>query len=204
MLADIDETFCLDPKSVEARISERTTGIIVVQMSGAPADMKALREMRDEGQLPWWKTAVIEEIYPRGFADSNGDGVGDLNGITEHLGYLYSLGITAIWLAPMHPSPQVDFGYDISDYESIDSQYGTMRDFDRLVAAAGQQHISIILDMVLNHTSDRHQWFIESAASRDNPKAKWYVWNSGVPANFPHVSAFQKKYEHDGVVPPNN
>lgn len=152
----------------------------------------------------WWKHAVIEEIYPRSFADSNGDGVGDLNGITEHLDYLRDLGIDAIWIAPMYPSPQVDFGYDISDYVNIDPQYGTLADFDRLEAAAQRHGIRIILDMVLNHTSDRHKWFIESSSSRDNPKADWYVWNSGIPVDSPGVGDFQKKNEHDGVVPPNN
>ena len=153
---------------------------------------------------PWWKHAVLYEIYPRSFKDSNGDGTGDLNGITEKLGYLQSLGIDAIWIAPMYPSPQVDFGYDISDYEAVDPQYGTMADFDRLVAEGQKHHIRVILDMVMNHTSDKHKWFIESASSRTNPKADWYVWNSGIPASTPGVTAYQKKYEHDGMVPPNN
>ena len=152
----------------------------------------------------WWKHAVIDELYPRSFADSNGDGVGDLNGITEHLDYLKSLGIDAIWIAPMYPSPQVDFGYDISDYEAVDPQYGTLADFDGLQAAAQKRGMRIILDMVLNHTSDKHKWFIESASSRTNPKADWYVWNSGIPVDSPGVGDFQKKYEHDGLVPPNN
>ena len=104
----------------------------------------------------------------------------------------------------MYPSPQVDFGYDISDYVNIDPQYGTLTDFDRLEAAAQRHGIRIILDMVLNHTSDRHKWFIESSSSRDNPKADWYVWNSGIPVDSPGVGDFQKKNEHDGVVPPNN
>ena len=114
----------------------------------------------------WWKHAVIYEIYPRSFQDSNGDGIGDLNGIRERLGYLQTLGVDAIWIAPMYPSPQVDFGYDISNYEAVDPQYGTMADFDALMAAAKQHNIRIILDMVLNHTSDKHRWFIESASSR--------------------------------------
>jgi alpha-glucosidase len=152
----------------------------------------------------WWKHAMIYEIYPRSFQDSNGDGIGDLNGIRERLDYLQQLGIDAIWIAPMYPSPQVDFGYDISDYETVDPTYGTMADFDHLEAAAGQHHIRIILDMVLNHTSDKHKWFIESASSRTNPKADWYVWNDGVPANSPKVGAYQKRFEHDGMVPPNN
>jgi alpha-glucosidase len=153
---------------------------------------------------PWWKHAVLYEIYPRSFQDSNGDGTGDLNGITERLGYLQSLGVDAIWIAPMYPSPQVDFGYDISDYEAVDPQYGTLADFDRLVAEGKKHNIRIVLDMVMNHTSDKHKWFIESASSRTNPKADWYVWNSGIPANSPGVTAYQKKYEHDGMVPPNN
>src|SRR5579862_1784058 len=100
----------------------------------------------------WWKNAVILEIYPRSYQDSNGDGIGDLNGITQHLDYLKSLGVDAIWLSPIYPSPQVDFGYDISDYKAIDPQYGTMDDFDRLVAEAKKRDIRIIMDMVMNHT----------------------------------------------------
>jgi alpha-glucosidase len=152
----------------------------------------------------WWKHAVIYEIYPRSFGDTNGDGIGDLNGIIEHLDYLQGLGVDAIWIAPMYPSPQVDFGYDISDYENIDPRYGTLMDFDRLQGEAKTRHIRIILDMVLNHTSDKDKWFVESASSRDNPKADWYVWNSGIPVTTPGVNDYQKKYQHEGMVPPNN
>ena len=156
----------------------------------------------------WWKHAFIYEIYPRSFADSNGDGVGDLNGITKHLDYLQKLGVDAIWIAPMYPSPQVDFGYDISDYENVDPQYGTLADFDRLQKSANEHHVRVILDMVMNHTSDKHKWFLESASSRDNPKADWYVWNDGIPADGPGVTDYERKYEHEGthgkVVPPNN
>jgi alpha-glucosidase len=127
----------------------------------------------------WWKHAVIYEIYPRSFQDTNGDGIGDLDGISRRLGYLQALGVDAIWIAPIYPSPQVDFGYDISDYENIDPVYGTLADFDRLVAEAKRRDIRIILDMVLNHTSDRHPWFVASASSRANPKHDWYVWNDG-------------------------
>jgi alpha-glucosidase len=127
----------------------------------------------------WWKNAVIYEIYPRSFQDSNGDGIGDLNGITQRLDYLQSLGVDAIWLSPVYPSPQVDFGYDISDYENIDPQYGTLQDFDRLVAEAGKRHIRILMDMVMNHSSDKHKWFIESRSSRTNPYRDWYMWNDG-------------------------
>ena len=156
----------------------------------------------------WWKHAVVYEIYPRSFQDSNGDGIGDLNGITRRLGYLQSLGVDAIWIAPMYPSPQVDFGYDISDYENVDPQYGTLADFDRLEAEAKKDNIRICLDMVLNHTSDKDKWFIESESSRTNSKADWYMWNDGKPADGPTVTAFERKYEHEGlhgkVVPPNN
>ena len=135
----------------------------------------------------WWKHALIYEIYPRSFQDSNGDGIGDLNGITQRLDYLKTLGVDAIWISPMYPSPQIDFGYDISNYEAIDPQYGTMADFDRLVAEAKKRDIRIILDMVMNHTSDKHPWFIESKKSKTNPKRDWYIWRDGkgpgVPPN---------------------
>ena len=134
---------------------------------------------------PWWKHAVIYEIYPRSFQDSNGDGIGDLNGITQRLDYLQSLGVDALWLSPIYPSPQVDFGYDISDYENIDPQYGTLADFDRLVAEAKKRDIRIIMDMVMNHTSDKHTWFIESASSKTNPKRDWYVWRDGKTGGTP-------------------
>jgi len=141
----------------------------------------------------WWKHAVIYEIYPRSFQDSNGDGIGDLNGITERLDYLQSLGVDAVWLSPIYPSPQVDFGYDISDYENVDPQYGTLADFDRLVAEAKKRDIRIIMDMVMNHTSDKHKWFIESESSKTNPKRDWYVWRDG------------KGVGADGTpLPPNN
>jgi alpha-glucosidase len=156
----------------------------------------------------WWKHAVVYEIYPRSFQDSNGDGIGDLNGIDHRLDYLQHLGINAIWIAPMYPSPQVDFGYDISNYESVDTRYGTLADFDHLLADAKQHNIRIILDMVLNHTSDKDQWFLESASSRTNPKHKWYCWNDGIPASTPNLSITQTRNQHLGphgpVVPPNN
>jgi alpha-glucosidase len=133
----------------------------------------------------WWQNAVIYEIYPRSFADTNGDGMGDLNGITRHLDYLQQLGVDAIWITPFFPSPQVDFGYDISNYEAVDPQYGTMADFDRLVAEAKKRDIRVITDLVLNHTSDKHPWFVESQSSRTNPKADWYVWRNGKPGNQP-------------------
>lgn len=134
---------------------------------------------------PWWKHAVIYEVYPRSFQDSNGEGIGDLNGIIQRLDYLQWLGIDAIWISPIYPSPQVDFGYDISDYENIDPQYGSLADFDRLVAAAEQHGIRVIMDMVMNHTSDKHPWFIESASNKTNPKRDWYIWRDGKPGGTP-------------------
>ena len=151
----------------------------------------------------WWKHAVVYEIYPRSFQDSNGDGIGDLNGITQRLDYLQQLGIDAIWLAPMYPSPQVDFGYDISNYAAVDPQYGSLADFDRLLVAANAHHIRILLDMVLNHTSYKHPWFVESASSRTNPRADWYIWNDGKRTTDPH--ALNAHLGPKGwVTPPNN
>lgn len=140
---------------------------------------QAAAQQSEEHSEPWWKHAVIYEIYPRSFQDSNGDGMGDLNGITQRLDYLKELGVDALWIAPIYPSPQVDFGYDISDYQNIDPQYGTLADFDRLLAEATKRNIRVIMDAVLNHTSDKHPWFIESASSRSNAKADWYVWRAG-------------------------
>jgi len=137
------------------------------------------------GARPWWKGAVIYEIYPRSFQDSNADGIGDLDGIAARLDYIKSLGVDAIWLTPIYPSPQVDFGYDIADYENIDPQYGTLKDFDRLVAEAKKRHIRIVMDLVLNHTSDKHPWFVESASSRSNPKRDWYIWRNGKAPGVP-------------------
>jgi alpha-glucosidase len=134
---------------------------------------------KDAAGHEWFNHAVFYEIYPRSFADSNGDGVGDLKGITSKLDYLQHLGIDAIWITPCFPSPQVDFGYDVSDYEAIDPMYGTLADFDELVAKAKTHNIKIILDFVPNHTSDQHKWFLESKSSKTNPKRDWYIWRDG-------------------------
>ena len=127
----------------------------------------------------WWKHAVIYEIYPRSFQDSNGDGIGDINGITSRLDYLKDLGINAIWISPMYPSPGIDTGYDVSDYTAISPEYGTMADFNHLVAEAKKRDIRVIMDYVINHTSDQHPWFKESRSSRTNPKRDWYIWHDG-------------------------
>jgi alpha-glucosidase len=149
---------------------------MTLSAGGQTAPPKAATTTASAAQ-DWWKSAVIYEIYPRSFQDSNGDGIGDLNGITQRLDYLKDLGVDAIWLSPVFPSPQVDFGYDISDYKNIDPQYGTLKDFDRLVAEAEKRHIRVIMDMVMNHTSDKHEWFIQSRSSRDNPYRDWYMWH---------------------------
>ena len=127
----------------------------------------------------WWQHAVFYEVYPRSFADSNGDGIGDLNGINSKLDYLKSLGVDAIWITPCFPSPQVDFGYDVSDYENIDPMYGTLADFSNLENKAREDGIKVILDFVVNHTSDQHKWFIDSRSSRGAAKRDWYIWRDG-------------------------
>jgi alpha-glucosidase len=127
----------------------------------------------------WWQHAVIYEIYPRSFQDSDGDGIGDIKGITSRLDYLKELGIDAIWISPMYPSPGIDYGYDISDYTAIDPVYGSMQDFDTLVAEASKRNIRVLMDFVINHTSDQHAWFKESRSSRTNPKRDWYIWRDG-------------------------
>jgi len=168
------------------RISKCAAGFVLVAAAiaagGQTAPVKkttTARSAEKSKQLDWWKNAVIYEVYPRSFQDTNGDGIGDLNGITKRLDYLKELGVDAIWLTPVYPSPHVDFGYDISNYKDIDPQYGTLADFDRLVARAKRRHIRIIMDMVMNHTSDQHEWFLQSRSSRDNPYRDWYCWHDG-------------------------
>ncbi|HEV2732375.1 MAG TPA: alpha-glucosidase [Terriglobales bacterium] len=127
----------------------------------------------------WWQHAVFYEIYPRSFADSNNDGVGDLKGITSKMAYLHDLGVDAIWISPCFPSPQVDFGYDVSDYENIDPMYGTLADFDRMVAEGKKHKVSIVLDFVVNHTSDQHPWFADSKSAKTAAHRDWYIWRDG-------------------------
>ena len=127
----------------------------------------------------WWQHAVFYEIYPRSFADSDNNGVGDLKGIDLHLDYLKNLGVDAIWITPCFPSPQVDFGYDVSDYDAIDPMYGTLADFDKLVGDGKKRNIKVILDFVVNHTSDKHKWFIDSKSSKTAVHRDWYIWRDG-------------------------
>ena len=166
----------------------RVSGIligIVFLIASSPA-LRAQTAASDVSAHPWYQHAVFYEIYPRSFMDSNGDGIGDLNGITSKLDYLKTLGIDAIWIAPCFPSPQVDFGYDVSDYQNIDKMYGTLADFDKL-QKLGQEHgIKIIFDLVVNHTSDQHPWFVDSRSSRTAEKRDWYVWRDGKGTNPPN------------------
>ena len=127
----------------------------------------------------WWKEAIVYQIYPRSFCDSNGDGIGDLNGITSKLDYLKELGIDVIWLSPVYKSPNDDNGYDISDYEDIMTEFGNMEDFDKMLSAAHERGIKIVMDLVVNHTSDEHPWFVESRSSKDNEKRDYYIWKDG-------------------------
>nr|WP_237212601.1 alpha-glucosidase [Ruegeria lacuscaerulensis] len=135
----------------------------------------------------WWRGGVIYQIYPRSFQDSNGDGIGDLNGITQRLPYISSLGVDAIWISPFFKSPMKDFGYDVSDYRDVDPMFGSMDDFKTMLDAAHAQGLKVMIDLVLSHTSDQHPWFAESRASRESPKSDWYVWadpkSDGTPPN---------------------
>ena len=133
----------------------------------------------------WWRGAVIYQIYPRSFMDSRGDGIGDLQGVIDKLDYIASLNVDAIWLSPFFTSPMKDFGYDISDYRDVDPMFGSLDDFDSLMKAARDRGLKVTIDQVLSHTSDRHAWFTESRASRDNPKADWYVWADAKPDGSP-------------------
>jgi alpha-glucosidase len=148
-----------------------------VLVATAPAQTAA-NAVDAEGHQ-WWQHAVFYELYPRSFADSNNDGVGDLKGITSKLDYLRDLGVDAIWISPCFPSPQVDFGYDVSDYENIDPMYGTLADFDVLASEAKKHGIRIILDFVVNHSSDQHKWFLDSKSSRTAQYRDWYIWRDG-------------------------
>jgi oligo-1,6-glucosidase/alpha-glucosidase len=150
----------------------------------------AANAQRDTAQSVWWKETVIYQIYPRSYSDSNGDGIGDLRGIINKLDYIHNMGFETIWVSPFYESPQADFGYDISNYYAIAPEYGTLATVDSLIAETHKRGMKIVFDLVLNHTSDQHPWFKESAASRTNPKADWYVWRDGRGKN--------------GKRPPNN
>jgi len=136
-------------------------------------------------QHEWWQQGIIYQIYPRSFYDTNGDGIGDLNGIRQRLDYIQWLGVDAVWISPVFPSPMADFGYDVSDYVNIDPLFGTLADFDALLIEAHQRNIRVILDFVPNHTSDQHTWFQQSRSARDHPKRDWYLWRDAAPGGGP-------------------
>ncbi|MEM7489472.1 MAG: alpha-amylase family glycosyl hydrolase [Pseudomonadota bacterium] len=142
-------------------------------------------QLSPAADLDWWRGGVIYQIYPRSFQDTSADGIGDLNGITARLPYVASLGVDAIWISPFFTSPMKDFGYDVSDYRDVDPMFGTLADFDRLVATAHRLGVRVMIDLVLSHTSDEHPWFQESRANRHNPKADWYVWADPKPDGTP-------------------
>src|SRR3954452_13525218 len=133
----------------------------------------------------WWKHGIVYQIYPRSFMDTNGDGIGDLAGIMRRLDHPVGLGVDAVWLSPIYPSPMADFGYDVADFTGIHPIFGTLEDFDRLIAAAHERGLKLILDFVPNHTSDRHPWFLESRSSRDDPRRDWYIWRDPKPDGGP-------------------
>jgi oligo-1,6-glucosidase len=149
----------LDPDELRSRLHERLAEV-----------------ERVDSAEPWWKTAVVYQVYPRSFADGNGDGMGDLAGLESRLDYLAQLGVDVIWLSPVYPSPQDDNGYDISDYQGIEPMFGTLADFDRLLGEVHARGMKLVMDLVVNHTSAQHAWFAESRASRENPKRDWYWW----------------------------
>ena len=153
----------------------------------------------------WWKEAVVYQVYPRSFYDTDGDGIGDLRGIIEKLDYIKELGVDVIWLNPVYQSPNDDNGYDISDYYAIMTEFGTMADFEELLAEAHRRDLRIIMDLVVNHTSDEHPWFIESRSSKDNPKRDFYIWrpprNGREPNNWRSFSAHPLG---NGMKPPVN
>lgn len=148
----------------------------VFGLTSIPAQSTRKTENADGNQPIWWKELIIYQIYPRSFKDSNGDGIGDLKGIISQLDYIKSLGVTAVWLNPIYTSPNDDNGYDVSDYKGIMKEFGTMQDFEELLQGMHQRGIKLIMDMVLNHSSDEHEWFKESRSSRDNPYRNYYHW----------------------------
>src|ERR1051326_2894741 len=168
-------------------MSKRLCLVLASLLIGLLSSRVAVAAPVDAFGHKWWQHAVFYEVYPRSFADTNDDGIGDLKGITQKMAYLHDLGVDAIWITPFYPSPNVDFGYDISDYEAIDPMYGTLADFDRMIAEGKKQGVRVLLDLVLNHTSEQHPWFVESRRSKTSAKRDWYVWRAGKgPGQPPH------------------
>src|SRR5215831_1574717 len=177
-------------------LSIYSTAAPPVQPAPAQSAQPAKARLINGYKPKWWKEAVVYQIYPRSFQDSNGDGIGDLKGITSRLDYLQKLGVNVIWLSPHYDSPNADNGYDIRDYRKVMTEFGTMADFDEMLAGIKKRHMRLIIDLVANHTSDEHHWFVESRKSKDNPYRDYYFWRPGKrgpdgkmqpPNNYPSV-----------------
>ncbi len=163
------------------------TTMLSAQSQPAPKPANSPSAVTANGyQKKWWKEAVVYQVYPRSFKDSNGDGIGDLKGITSRLDYIKGLGVDVIWLSPHYDSPNADNGYDIRDYRKVMKEFGTMADFDELLAGVKQRNMKLILDLVVNHSSDEHAWFVESRKSKDNPYRDYYIWRPAKDGNVPN------------------
>jgi oligo-1,6-glucosidase len=172
----------------------RRAAFLILGMPVMAIPLLAQKPFINGFETKWWKEAVVYQVYPRSFKDSNGDGIGDLNGVTSKLDYLQQLGVTVIWLSPHYDSPNADNGYDIRDYRKVMTEFGTMADFDHMLSEIKKRHMRLIIDLVVNHTSDEHRWFIESRKSLDNPYRDFYIWRSGKPDSA----------APNGFDPPNN
>src|SRR6202011_582282 len=161
------------------------TAVVATLLSLAAASGQEPK-LIDGYEPKWWKEAVVYQIYPRSFKDSNGDGIGDLPGITSKLDYLQRLGVNVIWLSPHYDSPNADNGYDIRDYHKVMAEFGTMEDFDALLKGIKQRHMKLILDLVVNHSSDEHRWFVESRKAKDNPFRDYYIWKPATDGKDPN------------------
>jgi oligo-1,6-glucosidase len=172
----------------------RRAAFLILGMPAMATPLLAQKPLINGFETKWWKEAVVYQVYPRSFKDSNGDGIGDLNGVTSKLDYLQQLGVTVIWLSPHYDSPNADNGYDIRDYRKVMTEFGTMADFDHMLSEIKKRHMRLIIDLVVNHTSDEHRWFIESRKNLDNPYRDFYIWRSGKPDSA----------APNGFDPPNN
>ena len=160
-------------------------GRVLVVSSADPHPAVDTELSRSAGRRDWWKSAVVYQVYPRSFADSDGDGVGDLGGVLDHLDHLELLGVDVVWLSPVYRSPMADNGYDISDYHDVDPLFGTLEQLDELIAQLHARDMKLVMDLVVNHTSSAHAWFAESRSSTDNPKRDWYWWRFPRPGHEP-------------------
>jgi alpha-glucosidase len=173
------------PDASADKLAGEDAGQTLMDIETLPRIRSAVRPARLPQRAPWWRGAAIYQIYPRSFRDSNGDGIGDLQGIVEKLDYIAELGVDAVWISPFFPSPMKDFGYDVSDYCDVDPMFGTLADFDALIARAHALGIRVVIDQVWSHTSDEHPWFVQSRAAREGEKSDWFVWADPLPDGSP-------------------